>query len=103
MEEQTTGVGSLWNKNSWHWEEKNYTEWAKKRITELVLQIVHQHKDPAVSVKLYELKSIEGEASVTIRKQKQIFLYDFEMEVYFEAQGEGGQEAKGKMKVHDFN
>lgn len=24
----TAGTGSLWNANSWHWEEKQYTEWA---------------------------------------------------------------------------
>jgi activator of HSP90 ATPase len=30
MVEPSTGVGSIWNKNSWHWEERNYTELAKK-------------------------------------------------------------------------
>ena len=55
-----------------------------------------------ICVKFYEVKTIEGEASVTIRKQKQIFLYDFEMEVYFEANGAGDQ-CKGKVKIHEFN
>ena len=30
MVESSQGVGSIWNKNSWHWEERNYTELAKK-------------------------------------------------------------------------
>ena len=56
-------------------------------------------------VRLYEVKSIEGAASVTIRKQKQIFLYDFEIEMYFDAKSTSDQskEAKGKIKFHEFN
>ena len=58
----------------------------------------------------YEMKQIDGHASVTIRKQKQIFLFDFEMEVYFIAKRDKAedfegdeQEIKGKFKVHEFN
>ena len=57
------------------------------------------------------MKSIEGHASVTIRKQNQLFLYDFEMEIYyicvrdyqdkFEAEDE--KSVKGTFKVHEFN
>lgn len=36
----TAGVGSIWNKNSWHWEEKNYTDWGKKRLAELLVPTV---------------------------------------------------------------
>ena len=43
----SAGVGSIWNKNSWHWysnpltsrEEKNYTEWSKKRVLGSLEQI----------------------------------------------------------------
>lgn len=34
-------------------------------------------------VTCYEIKNIEGDASVAIRKQKQLFIFDFNMEVYF--------------------
>lgn len=56
-------------------------------------------------VRLYEIKSIEGAASVTIRKQKQIFLYDFECEIYFDAKNTADQsvECKGRVKIHEFN
>ena len=33
------GAGSLWNKNSWHWEEKNYTKWAKETMKEMLEKI----------------------------------------------------------------
>ena len=28
MSELKEGVGSIWNTNSWHWEQKNYTKLA---------------------------------------------------------------------------
>jgi len=28
-----SGVGSVWNKGSWHWEEKNYNKWAEEELT----------------------------------------------------------------------
>jgi len=58
-----------------------------------------------ILVRLYEIKTIEGEASVTIRKQKQIFLFEFELEIYFDAVSttDPSTKCKGKMKVHEFN
>lgn len=54
---------------------------------------------------MYEVKEIEGQASVTIRKQKQIFLYDFEVEIYFDAKSDDDptQNCKGRVKIHEFN
>ena len=75
------GFGSIWNNNSWFFEEKNYTKFAKNWLTENVCKIKETREDAEVS--LYELKSIEGDASVAIRKQKQLFIFDFNMEVYF--------------------
>ena len=33
------GAGSLWNKNSWHWEEKKYTTWAHGWLREKLTAI----------------------------------------------------------------
>ena len=62
------GVGSIWNKNSWHWEEKNYTEVAKKFLSDTLIKISHKAEAPPCTINLYEVKSIEGSASITIRK-----------------------------------
>ena len=62
----STGVGSIWNKNSWHWEERNYTEVAKKMLTDAIVKI--SLEQDGVKLRLYEIKSIEGSASITIRK-----------------------------------
>lgn len=42
---------------------------------------------------------------MTIRKQKQIFLYDFELEIYFDATSTEDESVncKGKIKYHEFN
>lgn len=68
MVESSTGVGSIWNKNSWHWEERNYTELAKKWLNENLIKIEVESKEQQVLVRLYEVKLIEGAASITIRK-----------------------------------
>ena len=97
---KTSGFGSIWNNNSWFYEEKNFTKFAKEYLTAEVSKI--QTTKNGITVKFYEVKTIEGEASVTIRKQKQIFLFDFELEIYFEANG-NGESCKGKVKVFEFN
>lgn len=85
MENQkSSGFGSIWNNNSWFYEEKNFTKFAKEYLTTEVCKLELVKND--IKVRLYEVKTIEGEASVTIRKQKQIFLYDFELEIYFDAE-----------------
>lgn len=51
------------------------------------------------------MKEIKGEASVSIRKQKQIFLFEFEMELYWDAKSLSDEETKcsGKIKVFEFS
>ena len=101
--EGTAGIGSIWNNNNWFYEEKNYTKFAKNYLQEAICKLQITKNDTLV--RLYEIKTIEGEASVTIRKQKQIFLYEFELELYFDAckVNDTAQKCKGKMKVYEFN
>ncbi len=61
---------------------------------------------PAAKFRLYEIKSIDGHASITIRKQKQIFLFEFKLEIYFEAIPTvdiGEEKAMGRVLVDEFN
>ena len=106
MVEASTGVGSIWNKNSWHWEERNYTELAKKWLGENLPKIAVDSQKEKAYVRLYEVKSIEGSASITIRKQKQIFLFEFKLEVYFDSEdnsGAGEEKRMGRLLVDEFN
>ena len=60
------GFGSIWNNNSWFYEEKNFTKFAKEWMTEHIKECQVTKDD--VFVRFYEMKEIEGQASVTIRK-----------------------------------
>ena len=105
VESNKSGVGSIWNKGNWHWEEKNYTEFAKEWLTTNWCQIVMDIADANISV--YEVKTLTGSASVTIRKQKQIFMFEFEGELYWKAKctkaGDDRSECQGKLKLFEFN
>ena len=99
-------MGSIWNKNSWHWEERNYTEVAKKWLQENLVKIEVDSEEHQVVVRLYEVKSVEGNASITIRKQKQIFLFEFKLEIYFDSLDKMGAETEkrqGRLLVEEFN
>ena len=105
VESNKAGVGSIWNKGNWHWEEKNYTEFAKEWLTTNWCTIVMDKADANISV--YEVKELTGSASVTIRKQKQIFMFEFEGELYWKAKctkvDDDRSECQGKLKVFEFN
>jgi activator of HSP90 ATPase len=97
------GVGSIWNKGNWHWEERNYKDFAIDWLTKEWTKIVETTEDARISI--YEVKSLTGSASVTIRKQKQIFMYEFEAELYFKAVhlSDDRQDVMGRLKIHEFN
>jgi len=59
-------VGSIWNKGNWHWEEKQYNEWAKQYLTQQWCSIKVNKGEACIEV--YEVKELTGTASVTIRK-----------------------------------
>ena len=68
VEAKGQGVGSIWNNNNWFYEEKNYGKFAREHLTKELCTLFVQKDD--TYVRLYEVKEIKGEASVTIRKQK---------------------------------
>jgi len=98
-------VGSIWNKGNWHWEEKQYNDWAKQYLTQTWCNIKVNKGEACIEV--YEVKELTGTASVTIRKQKQTPMFEFEGEVYWRAKstrvGDDRSSCQGKIKVHEFN
>ncbi|CAD8157485.1 unnamed protein product [Paramecium pentaurelia] len=94
------GAGSIWNPNSWHWEEKNYTTIAKQLIEQKINSVKVQSGD--VTLTNIEIKSISGDAQVNIRKGKQVLVYDFDIEVEWRGQNEN-DEAEGTYKIKDLN
>jgi len=59
------------------------------------------------AIEVYEVKELTGSASVTIRKQKQTPMFEFEGEVYWRAKCTKANDTRstcqGKIKLHEFN
>lgn len=98
--EKAAGVGSVWNPNNWHWENKNYTEVAKGLISSKLTNYTWE-KD-GITVILNKVDKIKGEASINIRKGKQIITYEFEMEVEWSAENEVDS-CDGTFKLTELN
>ena len=62
---------------------------------------------PNARIEVYEVKEMTGSASVTIRKQKQTPMFEFEGELYWRAKstkpGDDRSSCQGKIKFHEFN
>ena len=94
------GAGSVWNTNNWHWEEKNYKQWANNRLTELLLSLTLFEQ--GYSLSFPEISKLTGEASVNIRKGNTILFFEFEIEGSWKAKKEE-TEIEGKYKILEFN
>jgi activator of HSP90 ATPase len=81
-ESANAASGSLWNKNSWHWEEKNHSEWAQTKIMEIIENT--QIKDPS-NGEVYSFKINDeqkknfkkGFATISVRKGKKVVCWEF--------------------------
>jgi activator of HSP90 ATPase len=96
-------MGSTWNANSWHWEERNYSGFATTFLKDILCKVEVTVGDAVICI--YEVKTLTGSANVTIRKGKQLFMFEFESELYFKAKhiSDGVQECSGKIKLFEFN
>jgi len=69
------GTGSVWNNNSYHWEEKSVAGWSKETLEKICS--LFYFKFEKATFKITEVKELKGESSVSIRKQKKIVTYDY--------------------------
>jgi len=89
------GTGSVWNQNSYHWEEKSVGKWAEEHLKKLLTTYTYVWQE--ATLKIVDLKTFKGEASVSIRKGKKIVAYDFEIMMKWEIRmvdKEGNEYAK---------
>ncbi|KAK4297341.1 hypothetical protein Pmani_030221 [Petrolisthes manimaculis] len=64
------------NVNNWHWSEKNASGWSKGKLKSLFEGLVMEAPGLAV-VTIKEMNKCEGEATVSNRKGKLIFFYEW--------------------------
>ena len=74
---QITGQGSVWNTNSYHWEEKSVNTWANDTLRQVISAFTHTMNDATLSI--IEITSLNGESSVSIRKGKKLITYDYQI------------------------
>ncbi|OII75771.1 hypothetical protein cand_030160 [Cryptosporidium andersoni] len=73
-------VGSIWNANNWHWEEKKYDKWGKEKLKSMIEAFEYKFPPPNENLVIYlSCTKISGEASVSVRKKRPILAYEFEI------------------------
>lgn len=76
---EIVGTGSVWNKDSYHWEQKNVQAWADEELKKVISGFKYNHEDAVLTIN--DIKSCKGDAGVTIRKGKKIVSYDYALDL----------------------
>jgi len=86
------------NVNNWHWTEKNADSWSKARLRALLLGVEVEDAARGVVVRVAAVEGCEGEARVSSRKGRVIFLYDWSITLAWVATV-AGKEVRGRLAV----
>ena len=99
---------SAWN-NAGTWEERDVSEWAKKSLTDLILETSYSLPDsspaPGAVAKVQKVSKLEGHASVAVVRGKTRFIYEYSCKLDWELSKDGGDElsCKGSLSVPDID
>jgi len=91
----TEAAGSVWNKNSWHWEEKDYGKWARNRLIDILASIELEFCGHPVVLRDI---SPSGFATISVRKGKKIVSFEYEISCSWECDG-----SSGKLAIPEFS
>ena len=89
-------VGSVWNKNSWHWEEKDYNKVAAEKLLE-ALGSIELMSSTGEKVEFSEI-SPKGFASISVRKGKKVVVFEYSIAMHFKVSG-----TEGSVKIPEFS
>lgn len=100
VEERPDGA----NVHNWHWAEKDCLQWAKKRLRELLENMVIMEGSGGLWISTTELDSVTGEAYVNIRKGKIIPGYELTVSLSWKGEAKDGHgnslvQVKGKVEL----
>lgn len=95
VEKQNTveGQGSVWNNNSYHWEQKSVDKWAEETLKKVLSLFYYKYEKATLTIK--EVKDLKGESSVSIRKQKKIVTYEYQAKLVWQC--DMGDETNSKV------
>jgi activator of HSP90 ATPase len=89
-------TGSLWNKNSWHWEEKDYNKVAHSLIQQQLASICLT--SPSGDELRFDSIEPKGFCSISVRKAKKVIIFEFAISMTFKM---GSNE--GTVKIPEFS
>lgn len=70
------GTGSVWNNNSYHWEQKSVDKWAEETLKKVLSLFYFKYE--RATLRITEVKDLKGESSVSVRKGKKIVTYEYQ-------------------------
>lgn len=69
------GTGSVWNSNSYHWEEKSVSKWSDETLRQIFTEF--KVVNEGATFYITEVKELKGESSLSIRKQRKIVTFEY--------------------------
>ena len=95
------GTGSVWNSNSYHWEEKNVNAWAEDTIKKSLSGFTFSMNDMTLSV--IEITNLKGEAGSSVRKGKKIITFEYEIKLKWKCELSSGNQCTGEYYMPEFS
>nr|XP_002123110.1 activator of 90 kDa heat shock protein ATPase homolog 1-like [Ciona intestinalis] len=87
------------NVNNWHWRERDATEWSRKKVKDLLLNLKVEQEGMGSCV-VHEVHECIGEASVSNRKKKLICFYEFNVKAKWKGSMTGSDIIyKGELEI----
>eukprot|EP00708_Paratrimastix_pyriformis_P005860 GAFH01005000.1.p2 GENE.GAFH01005000.1~~GAFH01005000.1.p2 ORF type:complete len:170 (-),score=34.32 GAFH01005000.1:168-677(-) len=99
-QQHVSSTSSAWNVNAWHWEERPQTLFAKERIPQLLTDLRVDFEGGYC--KISRVDTVEGDATINIRKQKKMVNYELNVTCSWEGEmkvGEDTKKAFGKVRL----
>jgi len=98
---------SVWNTGG-TWEEKDVSKWAKKSLTELILQtsysLPHSSPAPGAVVAVEKVSTLEGHASVAVVRGKMRFIYEYSCKLDWQLEKDDDElNCKGSLTIPDID
>ncbi|CRG95290.1 activator of Hsp90 ATPase, putative [Plasmodium gallinaceum] len=94
-------AGSVWNRNSWHWEEKNYNKWGESYIKSKLINLKIEKDNLTI---YFDNIDISGNTCVSIRKGKQISSFEYIIKFrWLSSMKTDSKEHSGNIEILDFS
>merc|ERR1711976_217473 len=92
--------GSVWNPNSWHWESRKYNKETEELLRKKFENLKFTREN--IDFTITKINNIKGHAEINIRKNKQIIIYEYELNLEFRGETDS-DECNGKVEINEIN